>query len=155
MVKGAYSKCKDTNENFIHLRLQFPSNDQKKSNEEVIIMAGGFLTSLLENSELGFFDGTFKVAPSSYTQLMTLMVLNPVTNLFTPIVYFFATAKTEEIYYYAFSGLKSFLFKMKVQLKIKIIIVDFELAIHNAWKAIFPDISLIGCFFHLVFIFKL
>lgn len=110
--------------------------------------------SLLETSELAFFDGTFRMAPTGYCQIMTLIVLNPATNLFTPVVYFFATSKQEDIYSYAFNGLSMLLKKQQIKWNIKIMVVDFELAIHKGIKANYPEIMIVGCFFHLVYNFN-
>jgi len=116
--------------------MMFPSNNKAKPNDEIVIFAGDFLLSLLEKS--------------GYYQLLVLIALNPQTNMFTPILYIFATSKTEEIYFHSFYWIKMLLDKKKIQNGIKIMMLDFEMAIHKACKEVFPSIIILGCYFHYV-----
>jgi len=107
------------------------------------------MLSLAEKAEYAFFDGTFKASPSGYTQLLVLMVLNTETNTYTPIMYFFATSKQQELYEYIFLTMKMVFEKYQVKINWKGISMDFEKGLQNAWSKYF-QIKIIGCFFHLV-----
>jgi len=118
---GTFSKTHGTDQPFIQIRLSIPINNLRRPCEEVIIAGSEYLISLIEKCDLGFFDGTFKMAPIGFTQILVLMVLNPETNLFTPILYILATSKTEECYYLTFCGIKIILDKFGLKIKMKII----------------------------------
>ena len=137
-----------SNETFFQLRLNSPSKNSKKENDDIIIFGSEYLISLVEKCALGFFDGTFKTSPVGFTQILVFLVLNPDTNIFTPIFYIFASSKSEECYFLALSGINMVISKYGLKNKIKIVNVDFECAIHNAFKKVFPEIR---CYFlHLV-----
>lgn len=137
------------------MRLSAQSRSTKKENEEIVVFGSEYLISIIEKCELGFFDGTFKTAPLGYTQILVFIVLNPETNVFTPIFYIFANSKSEDCYFLALTGIHTVLTKYGVKNKLKIVNVDFEQAIHNAFKRVFPGITLCGCYFHLVIHFFL
>ena len=95
-----------------------PSGNNSKENDEIIILASEYLLSLIEKADLGFMDGTFKVVPCGFVQIFILIILNPETNLFTPVCFIFLNSKTEDGYYLAFSGLKVVLDKLKITMNI-------------------------------------
>ena len=127
-----------------------PSFAQNLIKEEVTIFASSFSLSLAEKADYAFFDGTFKAAPSGYTQLMIFIVLNKDTNIFTPIMYFFVSSKLEDVYEYLFLSMKLTFEKHDVKPSIQFINMDFEKGLQNSWAKVFPDIKIIGCYFHLV-----
>ena len=61
-------------------KVLFIRKDQIKEAEPELNKAINMITLI---SLLGFFDGTFKIAPMGYTQILVLMVLNPKTNIFS------------------------------------------------------------------------
>lgn len=112
------------------------------------------MLSMLSKSEILFLDGTFKTAPAGYYQTLILMGLNMDTNIYTPIVYAFVTAKTQQIYETFLYLVDIYAKKSKFPIIGKYIVLDFEEAIHNAAQNVFPQISRVPCFFHLVILYQ-
>ena len=66
-----------------------------------------------------------------------------------PGLYALINNKQEEGYYYLFNRIKNILtIESTKDLLLKSYTVDFELGLINSLKRIFPDIKIIGCFFH-------
>ncbi|XP_068232264.1 uncharacterized protein [Palaemon carinicauda] len=87
-------------------------------------------------------DGTFKVAPEFYYQLLTVHVQQD--KLSIPRVFALLPNKTEVTYRRVFEKLSEFLGGEETEN----ITIDFEKACFNGIKAAFPDVFLNGCFFH-------
>ena len=62
----------------------------------------------------------------------------------------FMTSKNQEIYEHAFLAIKTLFLKNKLNVKLKSINMDYEKAMQNSWCAYFPEIKIVGCYFHLV-----
>lgn len=98
---------------------------------------------LLEENRHWFVDGTFKVAPELFMQLFTIHAL--LDNSATPLIYALLPSKSEATY--------GRLFQKLVELRPNFnpisLMADFELACHNAARAVFPQTRIVGCLFHL------
>lgn len=98
------------------------------------------------NTDLIFVDGTFKTVPRPFFQLLSIHVdvgsTRASTNII-PIFFCLLPNKTKQIYERVFSVLRS-----QFKLDVKFIKSDYEMAIINAAKSIFPDVLVKGCFFH-------
>ena len=85
---------------------------------------------------------TFSISPRIFQQIFVILVKR--LGVVYPVVYALLTNKRYEIYAEMFrmiSNLGSF---NPVNLH-----CDYEIAIHNAIKNVFPDTNIRGCFFHL------
>ena len=102
-----------------------------------------------EISEL-FIDGTFKVAPKNWYQLLNIFGYDKNHNIYMPLAFIILNAKSEEIYNEVFEKI-IVLVKSHTNLKsfkdIKIM-SDFEIGLRRAIKNKFEDCLLDGCYFH-------
>ena len=103
----------------------------------------------LRSSEHWYIDGTFRICPDSFTQLLIIMCRDPVTNTPSPDCYILVNSKTTNSYTKVFRGLEALLTCYnKVELKLKSATADFEQGLHLGLLNVFPKIRLIGCLFH-------
>ena len=103
------------------------------------------------DSELLVFDGTFKTCPSPFKQLFIAHGNVPgYDEYFTyPLVWIFMSGKDQNLYVNVFDILREHALESGSEIKAKYFICDFEAAIRNALRIIFPSINSSGCFFHL------
>ena len=102
-----------------------------------------------EISEL-FIDGTFKVAPKNWYQLLNIFGYDKKHNIYKPLAFIILNTKSEEIYNEVLEKIIE-LVKSNTSLKsfkdIKIM-SDFEIGLRRAIKNKFEDCLLDGCYFH-------
>ena len=102
-----------------------------------------------EISEI-FIDGTFKVAPKNWYQLLNIFGYDKKHNIYMPLAFIILNTKSEEIYNEVFEKI-IVLVKSNTSLKsfkdIKIM-SDFEIGLRRAIKNKFEDCLLDGCYFH-------
>ncbi|KAF0759418.1 Uncharacterized protein FWK35_00014072, partial [Aphis craccivora] len=89
-----------------------------------------------------FGDGTFKSVPSIFSQLYTIHCYT--RSLVIPLVYILMTSRTKEVY----AEVLRQLLVLKPDLNPKSIKIDFEQSFVSAFKQIFPNVHISGCFFH-------
>ena len=87
-------------------------------------------------------DGTFKVAPEIFYQLLTIHVQKD--HLSIPRAFILLPNKTESTYRECYEKIKELLDNRQPQN----IMIDFERASINALKYVYPNAILSGCFFH-------
>jgi len=90
-----------------------------------------------------YVDGTFKCCPKQFTQFLK----EP--NSFIPLVFFLLPNKAKNTYEHAFKFLCAECDKVQLQFTPQTIYADLESAIHTAAYAVWPEINLRGCRFHL------
>lgn len=113
-----------------------------------MIFANPFLISALEDNFEMFIDATFKVTPFHTKQL--LIIMSTITNKPLPIIYIIMTEKSEKAYSQIFEFIETAVLPGNGCLKSpSSAIMDFELALRNSVKKIWPDIEVRGCNFHL------
>jgi len=95
-----------------------------------------------------YVDGTFKCCPKQFTQFFTIHGLKE-PNSFIPLVFFLLPNKAKNTYEHAFKFLCAECDKLQLQFTPQTIYADFESAIHTAVYAVWPEINLRGCRFHL------
>lgn len=96
---------------------------------------------LLETDDW-FGDGTFKSVPSIFSQLYTIHCYT--RSLVIPLVYILMTSRTKEVY----AEVLRQLLVLKPDLNPKSIKIDFEQSFVSAFKQIFPNVHISGCYFH-------
>ena len=97
---------------------------------------------VLERSEVWHADGTFKCSPALFYQLYSIHAVFKEHTL--PLVFILLQNKTQEQYIPVLNQLRN----LNALLTPREVIVDFEKASINAFKAVFPSVSVKGCFFH-------
>ena len=112
-------------------------NDPKR----IIIFCSDFKENFVCNSNLWLVDGTFKVVPHGFAQLVTIHTL--IIGKAFPLIYILLQDKTYESYIRAFEIVKS-----SYNPKLQYVITDFETALHDAVKCCFLFVSAEYCWFH-------
>ena len=100
--------------------------------------------SILEEAEHWVIDGTFKVVPSLFFQLLTIHALLS-DGWVIPCVYVLLPCKVTSLYSGAFEALDSL---PGLGLNPSTVLMDYELAMRNAVDLIWPSTTLRGCLFH-------
>ena len=95
------------------------------------------------SAEEWYIDGTFKIAPVLFNQVLVLMVKR--FELIFPVLYALLPDKKLSTYKNFFEIVKS----LHQDVAPKYLSCDFEQAIHSAAKESFPDVEINGCLFHL------
>ena len=119
-----------------------PDNDTL---ETIILHAHPELLFYSKSTVDLFIDGTFSITPKGFYQVMIVMIYEPSSKLYIPIFYALLQRKNKWTYWH-------FLHLIKVaalmQMNVKSITCDFELALHKEIGHQFPDATLVGCLFH-------
>ena len=104
------------------------------------------IPALEDNLEL-FVDGTFSVVP--YNQDQLLVIMGKLQGKPRPLIYVIMSHRTEEIYTKVFKFIKDVILPANNCFHSPInVTVDFEMAIRNAVKNVWPEINVFGCNFH-------
>ncbi|XP_070504252.1 uncharacterized protein [Chironomus tepperi] len=94
-----------------------------------------------------FVDGTFNVVP--YNQEQLLVVMATLLDKPRPIVFVIMSHRTEAIYTEVFRFIKNVIFPVnKCFYSPQTVSLDFEMAMRNAVRNIWPQINVSGCNFH-------
>ena len=96
----------------------------------------------LRENNFWSIDGTFKVVPNPYEQLLSISYIRE--HHIHPAVYTILKDKSEQTY----TKMLTILTEL-VGIYSNIIKTDFELASINAFRNFFPEARLSGCLFHL------
>ena len=100
----------------------------------IVIWASEEGLSVLRQQGEELIDGTFRVVPPGYAQVVIVMTLDQATNVKTPRVWAVLTGKTEALYWVLFQEIIGLLdWKWSPRL----IILDFELALIKAARGQF------------------
>ncbi|XP_060874428.1 uncharacterized protein LOC132948119 [Metopolophium dirhodum] len=122
--------------------LLYDSNDEKSGKPRILIYSTEENLNLITNCNNWYADGTFSSAPTIFYQLYTIHGIQYSNVL--PFLFALLPNKTEETYVRLFE----IILNLKLELKPKTFMLDFELSTINAIKKVFPNTSLHGCFFH-------
>lgn len=96
-----------------------------------------------------FVDGTFLLCPPLFAQIFVILARKDTheeKGPVFPVLYCLLPNKREETYLKLFNMVKA----LWPQLNPESFSVDFELAIHQAVRQVFPEAEIRGCLFHLV-----
>ena len=92
------------------------------------------------NADVVFGDGTFYACPQHFSQIYTLHAV--ISDTMFPLVYAYLPSKTEETYVRFLRLLDNVLATNNLLLHPERVMLDFELAAHNAWRTIRPNIAI-------------
>lgn len=115
--------------------------------EEIIVFSCLTNITLLCKSSKLYVDGTFSYCPDHFLQLFTLHILE--NGYYIPLAFCLLPNKKECSYKNLFKLLQIKCFSLGLNLNPEIIVADFEIAIHNAIRTVFPNSTIVGCRFHL------
>lgn len=129
--------------------------EERPPHDRVIVFATRKNIELLCASSVWFLDGTFKTAPNIFVQVFTIIGLRPRTGhpdevVAIPSVYAFLSGKKTALYKEVLEVVRDAVNRYNIDpcLPTKIM-TDFEVAIINACREVFPNIPQSGCNFHL------
>lgn len=94
-----------------------------------------------------YMDGTFSYSPQFFTQLFTIHGLENET--YVPLLFCLLPDKTKETYEALFKLIINKCMEINEVFYPHNIIVDYELAIHQAIRASWIGVEIVGCRFHL------
>ncbi|CAC5384871.1 unnamed protein product [Mytilus coruscus] len=97
-------------------------------------------------SEL-FINGTFSYCPKYFEQLYTFHGFK--LGHYLPLVFVLLPSKSEEIYTVLLNMISSLCTDRNIMFKPRIVHIDFEIAMHNAFRSVFTDTRIECCRFHL------
>jgi hypothetical protein len=121
--------------------------DEKVEGGRVLFFATEESLENLARAKAMDTDGTFKSTPKHWYQTMVIGAEISDGN-WQPVAYGLLPNKETETYVVFFKLLKKELDRLGLTLSSVYMITDFELALRNAFKEVFPKITLKGCHFH-------
>ncbi|KAL0884147.1 hypothetical protein ABMA27_016160 [Loxostege sticticalis] len=121
-----------------------------EENKRVILMSTLNLMTILSKSTYWILDGTFKVAPSLFTQLYTIHgnIFSDNTKTF-PLCFCLSTNKDKRTYDVMSELIAQYGQEHNLIMAPKVCILDFEKASILSLRSNFENITLHGCLFHL------
>lgn len=91
-----------------------------------------------------YMDGTFKTTPAPFSQIY--VILSERCGFVFPILYALLPNKKQSTYTSLFNKVK----ELWPTFNPSTITIDFETGVINSIRAVFPNSSIYGCFFHLI-----
>lgn len=134
---------------------QQQEDEEDEGRDRVLVFSTRRNIELLCASPTWFMDGTFKTAPTLFTQVFTILGLrrrNVVDGegLAVPLVYALLTRKTTEQYTTVLRVVQEAVDEFNVApCNPARFMTDFEKSILNACTAVYPTVTISCCFFHL------
>ena len=128
---------------------QFLLHDSGPGENRILIFGRYRSLEILAESTSWYADGTFKVAPSLFSQIY--VILAKYMNGVHPLLYALLPDKKKQTY----EQLLQIIINIKPGLKSISIACDFEQAAIKAFQNIFPEVKIFGCLFHLSKNFRL
>ena len=137
---GPWALTKEDGERFL-------LHDNKSTTDRIVIFSTDTGLRKLSESKIWFMDGNFQMAPALFEQLYVIHV--PLGESSIAVVYAFLQRKTKGTYC-------SLLDTLCEEAEAKghfpfpdTVVIDFELAVHNAIQSMFDGAQINGCYYHL------
>ena len=128
--------------------------NQKKNNtfEKYLIFTSKFQINLVTKCEQIFIDGTFKISPVGYYQIINICGFLKEIDGIIPLFMIPVTGKSQYLYENVLKDVLTILNENNIELKDipKKFMLDFEPGLQNAVKKIFKGVQINGCYFHYV-----
>ena len=138
-LKDEWVLCEDGQRRFLV--------EQDQEELEMIIFCSDIGLKILAESIRWNADGTFTCPPPEFEQLYLIHGLYK--SILIPVGFILLTGKSELLYKKMLRELKDAALNIGLELKPQELVIDFEKAVMNAFKFHWPNIRIIGCFFHL------
>uniref|UniRef100_H3A8W8 MULE transposase domain-containing protein n=1 Tax=Latimeria chalumnae TaxID=7897 RepID=H3A8W8_LATCH len=120
--------------------LQF---DSGPGADRILIFSTHDSLAVLVNSDQWFADGAFRVEPPIFHQLYTIHGIHLGFNV--PLVYTLLPNKTQRTYTRLLQELKN----LSPGIQPQSVLTDYEMAAIKRFEAEFPNVKMIGCYYHL------
>jgi hypothetical protein len=120
--------------------------DSGSANDRILLFSTQENLRALHQSDHWYADGTFKCAPSLFTQLFSIHgVISGSTH---PLVHGLLPNKREATYTRFLTALNELGSNAQLQFQPKSILTDFEKSSLNSFEEVFPTAEKRGCYFH-------
>ena len=118
--------------------------------ERIVFFTSIFQLKLLSECEELYIDGTFKMAPKNYYQILNIWGYSETKKLYLPLMHILMTTKNQIAYKHIFNKITEFITDNNININLtkKIIITDYEKSLRNALNEVFKPKLLKGCFFY-------
>ena len=114
----------------------------------ILVYASDDGLKLLDQADTWFMDGTHSTAPPQFPQLFCLRVL--LGESCVSVAYALLPSKRQEVYEECLTAILDTCLAKDIRPNPTRVIVDFEVAIHNAVRSVLAaDIHIQACFYHL------
>ena len=114
--------------------------------DKMLIFASRRHISELANSKRILCDGTFYAAPTLFRQMYTIH--GEIHGHSFPLLYGFLHDKSRATYERFFRNVKSLFNISNLTIRWEPLIIDYEVAAHQAFREVFPNVEMKGCNFH-------
>ena len=140
------ARMKHSNKFFLQFNCTIADDTKEQTTMERIVGFGNpYLFYYLTNAQSLYIDATFSIVPKPFYQCLVVMIFEETLQIYLPILYILMTNKSQKMYRNALERI----FKLSGRrANPKTITCDFEQALLNAIRGIFPYSKIIGCFFH-------
>lgn len=122
-------------------------NDANLISSRHIIMATENQLHLLSNTKQWYIDGTFRIVRQPFYQLLSIhaFLKSDEHAKQVPLLFVLMSGKKEEDYRKVFEAINTLL---EADPEVEEVIMDFEVAMWNAVRNVYPSVHLHGCTFH-------
>ncbi len=142
-----YLQMNNAEWSFLRFSATLPVPGDEKDHMHYMIFCNPELIRLLKMPQVDLFiDATFDCCPHPFYQCLIIMVYDPTTSYYVPVLYCLMTRKNEHLYYEVFHRIVC---EADWQLEVKTFTTDFEIALMKQAEKQFGEFKHIGCFFHL------
>ena len=138
----------DNDVQFLHYDRQeqeaIEEDEEEEDEGRVLVFATDTMLGVLGAASHWMVDGTFKVAPRLFSQL--LIIHGIFHGHVIPCVYAVLPSKSQDQYQTVFRVIRTAIGRERAP---STIVMDLELSLHNDARQTWPDVDIQGCFFHL------
>jgi hypothetical protein len=120
--------------------------DELYGEDRLLMFASGWSLIFLSECEQWQSDGTFSIRPLIFVQVYILCGFS--NGFMIPCVYCLTTKKDEQVYTKISGHVISLVRKLDLNLQLRRLTTDFEIATMNSFCRLFPTASVSGCPFH-------
>ena len=122
--------------------------DNGAQQQRVLVFASDDGLNLLGDTDTWFMDGTHSTAPAQFSQLFCIRV--PLGETCVSAAYALLPSKHQDIYEECLTAILDACLRKDIRPNPSRIVVDYEIAIHNAARSVISlNINIQGCFYHL------
>ena len=122
--------------------------DEENPDSLMLIFASNYTIRLLHACRVIFLDGTFKMAPKLWKQIL-IINCEIDEKLSLPVLFGLLPDKATVTYQACFQKIKESFEELELgQLLAIQAMADFEVALRNAWEAVFEHTPMKNCLFH-------
>ena len=130
----------------------FLKADIRRKSQRHLLFATDDSLSLLSKAKTWYMDGTFKVVHKPFVQLFSVHAFvqdeNSHSSKQVPLVFCLMSKRRFKDYKSIFKELLNLLDTNSLPCRVETIVCDFEKATWQAVRDLFPNVRLLGCFFH-------